>query len=59
MLEAHALGLKVTPWTVNDPDDMQRIIALGVDGLISDRPDLLRAVLQQRGIAVPQPAALS
>lgn len=59
VLEAHALGLKVTPWTVNDPDDMQRIIALGVDGLISDRPDLLRAVLQQRGIAVPQPAALS
>ncbi len=56
VLEAHALGLKVTPWTVNDPDDMHRIIALGVDGLISDRPDLLRAVLQQRGIAVPQPA---
>jgi glycerophosphoryl diester phosphodiesterase len=55
VLEAHGLGLKVTPWTVNNPADMDRIIALGVDGLISDRPDLLRAVLQQRGIAVPQP----
>jgi glycerophosphoryl diester phosphodiesterase len=53
VVEAHELGLKVTPWTVNQPADMHRILALGVDGLISDRPDRLRAVLQQRGIAVP------
>jgi glycerophosphoryl diester phosphodiesterase len=38
--EAHALGLSVLPWTVNQPADMRRLIAWGVDGLISDRPDL-------------------
>lgn len=33
-------GLAVIPYTVNDPDDMRRLIELGVDGLITDRPDL-------------------
>jgi glycerophosphoryl diester phosphodiesterase len=53
--EAHALGLLVIPWTVNDPADMRRIVDWGVDGMISDRPELLRDVLQSRGIAVPEP----
>ncbi len=39
--EAHELGLLVIPWTVNDSADMTRLIEWGVDGLISDRPDLL------------------
>ncbi|MEZ4560108.1 MAG: glycerophosphodiester phosphodiesterase family protein [Caldilineaceae bacterium] len=38
---AHTAGLRVIPWTVNDPDDMRRLIDLGVDGIITDRPDLL------------------
>jgi glycerophosphoryl diester phosphodiesterase len=38
--EAHALGLLVMPWTVNQPADISRLIEWGVDGLISDRPDL-------------------
>ena len=46
---AHALGLRVIPWTVNDPGEMQRVFEMGVDGMISDRPDLLRELLQGHG----------
>ncbi|HEX9707450.1 MAG TPA: glycerophosphodiester phosphodiesterase [Steroidobacteraceae bacterium] len=56
--EAQKLGLTVVPWTVNDAKDMERAIALGVDGLITDRPDRLRAVLQSKGIAVPSPTPM-
>jgi len=55
VIEAHSLGLAVVPWTVNDPKDMALAIALGVDGLITDYPDRLRAVLESKGIAVPPP----
>jgi glycerophosphoryl diester phosphodiesterase len=51
--EAHALGLRVIPWTVDEPADMERMLACNVDGMISDRPDRLRALLESRGIAVP------
>jgi len=40
--EAHAIGVKVLPWTVNNPADMQKLIDMGVDGIISDYPDRLR-----------------
>lgn len=53
--EAHRLGLRVVPWTVNRPDDMAAVIDLGVDGLISDRPDIARRVLQEKGLALPAP----
>jgi glycerophosphoryl diester phosphodiesterase len=53
--EAQALGLAVIPWTVNEPSDMERALALGIDGLITDHPARLRAVLQAKGIAVPSP----
>jgi glycerophosphoryl diester phosphodiesterase len=39
--EAHQLGLKVVPWTVDEPADIARMHALGVDGIISDYPDRL------------------
>ena len=45
--EARSLGLKVVPWTVNEESDMRRLIAWGVDGLISDYPDLLATVAGQ------------
>jgi glycerophosphoryl diester phosphodiesterase len=51
--EAHELGLRVVVWTVNKRDDMARMIELGVDGIISDRPDLLRDVAGEKGIALP------
>jgi glycerophosphoryl diester phosphodiesterase len=56
--EAHALGLRVVPWTVNEPADMERAIAVGVDGLITDYPDRLRKVLESKSIPVPQPTLL-
>lgn len=51
--ESHALGLKVVVWTVNQPPDMARLIDMGVDGIISDRPDLLRQAASEKGIALP------
>ena len=53
--EAHALGLKVVPWTVDDPADVQRLVAWKVDGLITDYPDRARAVLVRLGIPVAAP----
>lgn len=51
--EAHDVGLRVVVWTVNRPEDMARMIELGVDGIISDRPDLLRTVAGEKDIALP------
>jgi len=51
--EAHTLGLRIVVWTVNKREDMARMIELGVDGIISDRPDLLRQVAGEKGIALP------
>jgi glycerophosphoryl diester phosphodiesterase len=47
--KAQSLGLQVVPWTVNDAKDLQAVIGMGVDGLISDYPDRARALLVQQG----------
>lgn len=57
--EAHRLGLEVVVWTVNKPEDMERMIDLGADGVISDRPDLLRQVAAKKGVALPQPTPVT
>jgi glycerophosphoryl diester phosphodiesterase len=54
---AKALGLKVIPWTVNERADMERLIAGGVDGLITDYPDRLRALLTEKNIPLPPQVA--
>ena len=53
LAEAKSLGLAVVVWTVNEPADIARMLALGVDGIISDRPDLVRMEMQKRGMPLP------
>jgi glycerophosphoryl diester phosphodiesterase len=47
--EAHAKDIRVEPWTVNDPELMRQYIEWGVDGIITDRPDLMIEVLEEMG----------
>jgi len=49
--DAHAAGVEVHVWTVNDDDDMSRLLDLGVDGLVTDRADAALAVVNGRGTA--------
>lgn len=48
--EAHGLGLQVLAWTVNRADDMHRVLDLGVNGLVTDRPDVAMVVWRSRGL---------
>lgn len=46
---AHTAGIQVHVWTVNEPGEMTRLLDMGVDGLVTDRPDLLKDLLIERG----------
>ena len=47
--KAKVLGLRIIPWTVNEPGDIARVLDMGVDGIISDYPDRVQAELKRRG----------
>jgi glycerophosphoryl diester phosphodiesterase len=55
LAEAKALGLKVMPWTVNERADMERVLRMGVAGMITDYPNRLRAVMAENDIPLPPP----
>lgn len=46
---AHATGVQVHVWTIDEPAEMRHLLELGVDGIVTDRPDVLRDVLNERG----------
>lgn len=52
---AHSLSMKVLPWTVNEEKNMDILIDTGADGLITDRPWVLKAVLERRSLSVRTP----
>jgi glycerophosphoryl diester phosphodiesterase len=52
--DAHAAGMAVIPWTVDDVATMQSLIDIGVDGIITDYPDRLRALMAQSGFKLPE-----
>lgn len=47
---AHRRGLQVHVWTVDDANEMERLIDLGIDGIMTDRPRILKEVLRRRGL---------
>ena len=51
--EAQALGLQVLAWTVNEPAQIEAMLDLGVDGIVSDRPDRVREAMARRGMPLP------
>jgi glycerophosphoryl diester phosphodiesterase len=48
LARAHRAGLAVDVWTVDDAAEMHRLLDLGVDGIMTDSPSVLRAVLESR-----------
>jgi len=47
---AHSAGIQVHIWTIDEPDEMHRLLDMGVDGLMTDEPQILRRELMLRGL---------
>ena len=54
--EAHGFGMRVVPWTVNSREDIAALYRMGVDGIITDRPWVLREFLEEMGEKLLPPA---
>ena len=52
--EAHARGLKVVPWTCDDPATVKTLMDLGVDGIITNYPNHVRDIMAERGMRLPE-----
>lgn len=52
--EAHALGLKVVPWTCDDPATVSSLMDMGVDGIITNYPNRVRELMAERGMRLPK-----
>ncbi|PAZ15764.1 glycerophosphodiester phosphodiesterase [Streptomyces sp. SA15] len=53
--DAHARGLKVIPWTCDDPATVEALMDMGVDGIITNYPDRVRQIMADRGMRLPKP----
>ena len=53
--EAHDRGLKVVPWTCDDPATLKTLMDLGVDGIITDYPNRVRDIMASKGCGFPRP----
>ncbi|MEV4110669.1 glycerophosphodiester phosphodiesterase family protein [Nonomuraea sp. NPDC049695] len=52
--EAHARGLKVIPWTCDDPATIEALMDMGIDGIITDYPNRVRQIMADRGMRLPK-----
>ena len=58
MAEANSLGIRVIPWVINEPDQIDRLLGMGVAGIITDYPDRLRKVLATNNVPLPPPVSI-
>ncbi|MFE2059537.1 glycerophosphodiester phosphodiesterase family protein [Streptomyces sp. NPDC059446] len=56
--DAHRRGLKVIPWTCDDPATVEALMDMGIDGIITDYPDRVRDIMAARGMRLPTPYPL-